>query len=81
MTAFYEKTDNQLPFCQREYTDYVIVDDIGNMPWLAEEEMPWAINEGMPQVGEEGIPQVVDGHVVRVFENDPNIVILKTLIW
>ena len=101
MTAYYEKTDNQLPFWQREYTDYIIVDDIDNMPWLAGEEMPWAINEGMPQVGEdempqvgedempqvgedrmqqvgeEGAPQIADGHVVRVINNDPNIVIFE----
>ena len=93
MTAFYEKTDNQLPFCQREYTDYIIVDDIDNMPWLAEEEMPWAINEGMPQVGEDEMPQVgedempqvgeekapqiVDGCMVRVINNHPNIVIFE----
>ena len=58
-------------------TDYIIVEDIEDMPWLAEEEMPWAINEGMQQAGEEGAPQIVDGHVVRVFENDPNIVIFE----
>ena len=101
MTAFYEKTDNQLPFCQGEYTDYIIVDDIDGMPWLAGEEMPWAINEGMPQVGEDEMPQVGEdempqvgedrmpqvgeeeapqiagGYVVRVTNNDPNIVIFE----
>ena len=68
MTAFYKKTDNQLPFYQREYTDYIIVDDIDNMPWLAEEEMPWAINEGMPQVGEDEMPQVGEDRMPQAGE-------------
>ena len=57
--------------------DFIIVEDIDDMPWLAEEEMPWVINEGMPQAGEEGAPQIADGHVVRVINNDPNIVIFE----
>ena len=89
MTAFYKKTDNQLPFYQREYTDYIIVDDIDNMPWLAEEEMPWAINDGIPQVGVEEMPQAVRKRhhkllMVTWLESStmtPTSSFLKTLIW
>ena len=81
MTAFYKKTDNQLPFYQREYTDYIIVDDIDNMPWLAEEEMPWAINDGMPQAVRKRHHKLL---MVTWFESStmtPTSSFLKTLIW